>query len=44
LTDALVEIVAWWIGAGAPHSTTLGALVWSPEAAELIRPELGVDC
>jgi uncharacterized membrane protein len=43
LTDAQVEIVEWWIGAGAPHSTTLGELDLSPEAAELIRQELGVD-
>lgn len=43
LTEAQIKIIEWWIRAGAPRDTTLGELEVAPEAAELIRRELGLD-
>ena len=45
LTEAQVRIVEWWVFAGAPVDTVIGALDSQPDAATatLIRGELGLS-
>jgi len=45
LTAAQVRIIEWWVTAGAPVDTTIGALEMQPDAeiAALIREELGLS-
>jgi uncharacterized membrane protein len=42
LTPEQVEIVRWWIAAGAPNGGTIGALDVPPEMRETMSRELGV--
>jgi uncharacterized membrane protein len=42
LTERQVEIIRWWIGAGAPNGVTIGTLDVTPEARTLLTEELGV--
>ena len=42
LTERQVEIIRWWIGAGAPNGVTIGTLDVTPEARTLLSEELGV--
>jgi uncharacterized membrane protein len=42
LTARQVEIIRWWIAAGAPNGVTVGAIELAPEAAELLTAELGL--
>jgi uncharacterized membrane protein len=42
LTAAQVEIVRWWIDAGTPHDTTIGAAGVDPAVEPLIAAELGL--
>jgi uncharacterized membrane protein len=44
LTDAQVQIIRWWIEAGAPADTTIGALQMQPppETEAMIRSELNL--
>jgi uncharacterized membrane protein len=42
LTAQQVEIIRWWIQAGAPNGTTIGTLDVSPEVRALLSAELGV--
>jgi len=41
-TPAQIEILRWWIGAGAPRDTTVGALDVPPEIEPLLAAELGL--
>jgi len=45
LSAAQVRIIEWWVTAGAPAETTIGALEAQPDAelAALIREELGLS-
>jgi len=42
LTAAQVEIVRWWIDAGAPHGVTVGEIKVEPAVETLIAAELGL--
>ena len=42
LTDRQVEIIKWWIGAGAPNGGTVGALQVPEEMRATLSSELGV--
>lgn len=44
LTDDQVRIIEWWIAAGAPAETTIGALEMQPppDVEPLVRAELGL--
>ncbi len=42
LTPRQVEIIRWWIGAGAPNGTTIGTLDVTPETRALLGEELGL--
>jgi len=41
-TPAQIEILRWWIGAGAPRDTTVGALGVSADVEPLLAAELGL--
>jgi len=41
-TPAQIEILRWWIGAGAPRDTTVGALDVPTEVEPLLSAELGL--
>jgi hypothetical protein len=41
-TAGQIEILRWWIGAGAPRDTTVGALAASPDVEQLLAAELGL--
>jgi uncharacterized membrane protein len=43
LTDQQVEIIRWWIAAGAPNGGTIGALEVPAEMRETLSNELGVS-
>ena len=43
LTARQVEIIRWWIGAGAPNGVTIGTLEVPPETRTLLSEELGVS-
>jgi uncharacterized membrane protein len=43
LTARQVEIIRWWIGAGAPNGVTIGTLEVPPEVRTLLTEELGVS-
>ena len=43
LTARQVEIIRWWIGAGAPNGTTIGTLEVPAEMQTLLSEELGVS-
>jgi uncharacterized membrane protein len=42
LTAAQVEILRWWVGAGAPHDTTVGALGAAVDVEPLLAAQLGL--
>jgi uncharacterized membrane protein len=42
LTDQQVEIIRWWIAAGAPNGGTIGALQVPDDMRETLSSELGV--
>ncbi len=42
LTERQVAIIRWWIGAGAPHATTIGTLEVPAETRTQLSEELGV--
>jgi uncharacterized membrane protein len=41
-TPAQIEILRWWIGDGAPHDTTVGALGVPADVESLLAAELGL--
>ena len=43
LTAEQVEIIRWWIAAGAPQSGTIGALEVPDDMRETLSSELGVS-
>jgi uncharacterized membrane protein len=43
LTARQVEIIRWWIAAGAPSGVTIGTLEVPPDARTLLTEELGVS-
>ena len=43
LTAAQVEILRWWVGAGAPRDTTVGALGVPANVEPLLAAQLGLD-
>lgn len=43
LTDRQTQIFIWWVQAGAPANTTVGALGISPEVEAMLKAELGID-
>jgi hypothetical protein len=43
LTERQTAILKWWVAAGAPANTTLGAMELSPDVEALIRAELRLD-
>jgi uncharacterized membrane protein len=43
LTARQVEIIRWWVGAGAPNGVTIGTLDVPPETRTLLSEELGVS-
>lgn len=42
LTAAQVEILRWWVGAGAPRATTVGAVGAPPDVEPLLAAQLGL--
>jgi len=42
LTDAQVEILRWWIDAGAPHGVTVAQVTLEPAVEPLFAAELGL--
>jgi uncharacterized membrane protein/mono/diheme cytochrome c family protein len=42
LTAEQVEILRWWVGAGAPHDTTIGAIGAPGNVEPLLAAQLGV--
>jgi uncharacterized membrane protein len=43
LTAAQVEILRWWVAAGAPHQTTVGAIGVPPDIESLLAAQLGLS-
>jgi uncharacterized membrane protein len=41
-SQAQIEILRWWIGAGAPHDTTVGTLGVGADVEQLLAAELGL--
>jgi len=41
-TPAQIEILRWWIGAGAPRDTTVGGVGVAPDVEALLAAELGL--
>jgi len=41
-TPAQIEILRWWIGAGAPRDTTVGGVGIAPDVEALLAAELGL--
>jgi hypothetical protein len=42
LTARQVDIIRWWIGAGAPHGVAIGTLEVPADVREKLSAELGV--
>jgi uncharacterized membrane protein/mono/diheme cytochrome c family protein len=43
LTAAQIEILRWWVGAGAPRETTVGAVGVAADVESLLAAQLGLD-